>query len=74
MITINDEIKGVTVTNSTGDIVKIDGSEFQLTSGSIELVNLPSYYDIQVYKLVEENHIERPIVPEPEIIIDEPVE
>lgn len=70
MITINENEKSVVITNSTGDIVRVDGSEFELVNGGIELVNLPSFYDVVVYQKIEENHIERPEpiepIPEPE--------
>jgi len=78
MITINETDKSVTITNSDGDMVRIDGNEYQLVNGGISVVNLPSFFDVEVYKKVEENHIERPI-PEPveeieiieEVIIEE---
>jgi hypothetical protein len=74
MITINESDKSVTVTDSEGDMVRIDGNEYQLANGGISVVNLPSYFDVEVFKKVEENHIERPI-PEPieEFIIEEPI-
>jgi len=55
MITINEQDKSVTITDSDGDMVKIDGNEYQLVDGGISIVNLPSYYDVEVYKKVEEN-------------------
>ena len=70
MIVINENDRSVTITNSTGTIVKIDGNEYTLTNGGIELVNLPSFYDVVVYGVLEESHIERPIVVEPEIVFD----
>ena len=60
MITINETDKSVTVTDSEGDIVRIDGNEYQLVNGGISIVNLPSFFDVEVFKKVEENHIERP--------------
>ena len=57
MITVNEQGKLVTITDSDGDMVKIDGNEYQLVNGGISIVNLPSYYDVEVYKKVEENHI-----------------
>ena len=60
MITINEQDRSVTVTDSEGDIVRIDGNEYQLVDGGISVVNLPSFFDVEVYKKVEENHIERP--------------
>lgn len=75
MITINEQGKSVTITDSDGDMVKIDGNEYQLVNGGISIVNLPSYYDVEVYKKVEENHIERPIIEEPiQIVPEEPIE
>ena len=75
MIQINEQDKSVTVTNSEGDIVRIDGNEYQLTNGSISIVNLPSVYDVEVFKRIEENHIERPIIEEPiQIVPEEPIE
>lgn len=74
MITINEADRSVTITNSTGTIVKIDGTEFQLVDGGIELVNLPSFYDVVVYGILEETHIERPIVVDPEIVFEEIIE
>lgn len=82
MININETDKSVTVTDSEGDMVRIDGNEYQLTNGGISVVNLSSYFDVEVFKKVEENHIERPI-PEPienieefifeEEVIEEPI-
>lgn len=69
MITINEQDKSVTVTNSDGDMVRIDGNEYQLVNGGISIVNLPSFFDVEVFKRIEENHIERPII-EP---IEEPL-
>ena len=75
MITINEQDKSVTITDSDGDMVKIDGNEYQLVDGGISVVNLPSFYDVEVYKKVEENHIERPIIEEPiQIVPEEPIE
>ena len=75
MITINEQDKSVTITDSDGDMVKIDGNEYQLVNGGISIVNLPSYYDVEVYKKVEENHIERPTIEEPiQIVPEEPIE
>ena len=77
MITINETDKSVTVTDSEGDMVRIDGNEYQLVNGSISVVNLPSFFDVEVFKKVEENHIPKPI-PElieniEELIIEEPI-
>ena len=75
MITINEQDKSVTITDSDGDMVKIDGNEYQLVDGGISVVNLPSFFDVEVYKKVEENHIERPIIEEPiQIMPEEPIE
>ena len=75
MITINEQDKSVTITDSDGDMVKIDGNEYQLVDGGISIVNLPSFYDVEVYKKLEENHIERPIIEEPiQIVPEEPIE
>lgn len=75
MITINEQDKSVTVTDSDGDTVRIDGNEYQLVNGGISVVNLPSFYDVVVYKSIEENHIERPIIEEPiQIVPEEPIE
>ena len=71
MITINEQDKSVTITDSDGDMVKIDGNEYQLVNGGISIVNLPSFFDVEVYKKVEENHIERPIIEEPIQIMPE---
>ena len=71
MITINEQDRSVTVTDSEGDIVRIDGNEYQLVDGGISVVNLPSFFDVEVYKKVEENHIERPIIEEPIQIMPE---
>lgn len=81
MIIVDEVNKNVTVTNSTGTRVKVDGTEFDLVDGEISLVNLPSVYDVEVIEVVEQNHIPRPepevvvleeiIVPEEEIIIPE---
>ena len=71
MITINEQDKSVTVTDSEGDFVRIDGNEYQLVDGGISIVNLPSFYDVEVYKKLEENHIERPIIEEPIQIMPE---
>ena len=71
MITINEQDKSVTITDSDGDMVKIDGNEYQLVDGGISIVNLPSFYDVEVYKKLEENHIERPIIEEPIQIMPE---
>lgn len=68
MIVINENDRSVTITNSTGTIVKIDGNEYTLTNGGIELVNLPSFYDVEVLEVVEENHIPRPVV---EVLVEE---
>lgn len=57
MITINEQDKSVTITNSEGDMVRIDGNEYQLVNGSISVVNLPSFQDVEVYKKIEENHL-----------------
>ena len=75
MITINEQDKSVTVIDSDGDMVKIDGNEYQLVNGGISIVNLPSFFDVEVYKKVEENHIERPVIEEPiQIVPEEPIE
>ena len=75
MITINEQGKSVAITDSDGDMVKIDGNEYQLVDGGISIVNLPSFYDVEVYKKLEENHIERPIIEEPiQIVPEEPIE
>ena len=75
MITINEQDRSVTVTDSEGDIVRIDGNEYQLVDGGISIVNLPSFYDVEVFKKIEENHIERPIIEEPiQIVSEEPIE
>ena len=75
MITINEQDRSVTVTDSEGDIVRIDGNEYQLVDGGISIVNLPSYFDVEVFKKIEENHIERPIIEEPiQIVPEEPIE
>lgn len=71
MITVNEELKEVFISESEGDVVVVDGSTFILTNGSIELRNLPSVYDVEVFKKVEENHIERPIIEEPIQIVPE---
>jgi len=71
LITINEQDKSVTITDSDGDMVKIDGNEYQLVDGGISIVNLPSFYDVEVYKKLEENHIERPIIEEPIQIMPE---
>ena len=71
MITINEQDRSVTVTDSEGDIVRIDGNEYQLVDGGISIVNLPSYFDVEVFKKIEENHIERPIIEEPIQIMPE---
>lgn len=71
MITINETDKSVTVIDSTGDFVRIDGNDYALVDGGISVVNLPSYYDVEVFKKVEENHIERPIIEEPIQIVPE---
>jgi len=60
VIIINEQDKSVTVTDSEGDFVRIDGNEYQLVNGGISVVNLPSFFDVEVFKKVEENHIERP--------------
>lgn len=73
MIVINENDRSVTITNSTGTIVKIDGNEYTLTNGGIELVNLPSFYDVVVYGVLEEIHTERPIVVEEEIVFEEEI-
>ena len=62
MITINELNKSVTITDSEGDFVRIDGNEYQLVNGGISVVNLPSFFDVEVFKKVEENHIERPVI------------
>ena len=41
-------------------MIEVDGNRFELNNGSIDLVNLPSLYDIVIYKKVEENHIPKP--------------
>ena len=75
MITINEQDKSVTITDSDGDMVRIDGNEYQLVNGGISIVNLPSYFDVEVFKKIEENHIERPIIEEPiQIVPEEPIE
>ena len=75
MIQVNKELKDVIISESEGDIVIIDGNIYQLTNGSIELRNLPSLYDVIVYKVIEENHIERPVIEEPiQIVPEEPIE
>ena len=75
MITINEQDKSVTVIDSDGDMVKIDGNEYQLVNGGISIVNLPSFFDVEVYKKVEENQIERPVIEEPiQIVPEEPIE
>ena len=75
MITVNEQGKSVTITDSDGDMVKIDGNEYRLVDGGISVVNLPSFFDVEVYKKVEENHIERPIIEEPiQIVSEEPIE
>ena len=75
MITINEQDRSVTVTDSDGDMVKIDGNEYQLVDGGISIVNLPSFFDVEVYKKVEENQIERPVIEEPiQIVPEEPIE
>ena len=75
MITINEQDKSVTVIDSDGDMVKIDGNEYQLVNGGISIVNLSSFFDVEVYKKVEENHIERPVIEEPiQIVPEEPIE
>lgn len=71
MITINEQDKSVTIFESDGDMVRIDGNEYQLVNGGISVVNLPSYFDVEVYKKVEENHIERPVIEEPIQIVPE---
>ena len=75
MIIVNEQGKLVTITDSDGDMVKIDGNEYQLVNGGISIVNLPSFFDVEVYKKVEENHIERPVIEEPiQIVPEEPIE
>ena len=71
MITINEQDRSVTITDSDGDMVRIDGNEYQLVDGGISVVNLSSFFDVEVYKKVEENHIERPIIEEPIQIMPE---
>lgn len=71
MITINEQDKSVTIDSPNATMVRIDGNEHQLTNGQISIVNLPSYYDVEVFHKVEENHIERPVIEEP-IIQQEP--
>ncbi|MCA0387603.1 MAG: hypothetical protein LCH52_03825 [Bacteroidetes bacterium] len=65
MITIDSGNKSVIITNSTGDIVRVDGSEFELVNGGITITNLPSFYDVEVFAKVEENHIPKPVIIEP---------
>ena len=72
MISINENEIKIDVPN--GKIVIIDGQLYELVDGKILIANRDTNYDIVVYGVLEENHVERPIVPEPEIIIDEPVE
>jgi len=60
MITIDETTKSVFVRESDGDMIEVDGNRFELNNGSIDLVNLPSLYDIVIYKKVEENHIPKP--------------
>lgn len=73
MIIVDEVNKNVTVTNSTGTRVKVDGTEFELVDGEISLVNLPSVYDVEVLEVVEEAHIPRPVVEVPveEIVVPE---
>lgn len=74
MITVDEVSKSVTITESEGDIVRIDGGEFQLVDGAISIVNLPSVYDVEVFKKVEENHIPK-TEPDPveELPFEEPI-
>jgi len=75
MIEVNQELRDVIISGTAGDYVVIDGNTFKLTNGSIELRNLPSVYDVEVYKVIEENHIERPVIEEPiQIVPEEPIE
>lgn len=74
MITINEQDKSVTITDSDGDMVRIDGNEYQLVNGGISIVNLPSFFDVEVFKKVEENHIERPIIEPVEEVLPQETE
>jgi len=71
MIQIIDNEIQIDVPNAK--LAIIDGQVYYFDNGKITIANSPSNYDIVVYGILEENHIERPIVIEPEIVI-EPVE
>ena len=68
MITIDNENKGLTVTNANADYVIVDGQIFQLTDGSIYLSNLNTMYDVEVVSILESNYT---LKPEPEVIPEE---
>jgi hypothetical protein len=73
MIQINENEIVIDVMN--GKLAIIDGQTYELVDGKITIANRSSAYDIVVYGILEENHIERPIVIEPEIIFEEqPIE
>ena len=74
MITIDNENKGLTVTNANADYVIVDGQIFQLTDGSIYLSNLNTMYDVEVLYVTESQSIPRPVEPIPEEIIPDETE
>ena len=68
MITIDLENKSVSVKDTAGDYVIVDGQLFALTNGEIFLSNLPTMYDVEVLYVTEDHHIPKP---EPEPIPEE---
>ncbi len=71
MIQINNNEISIDVTD--GKIAIIDGQTYELVDGKITIANRSSAYDIVVYGVLEESHIERPIVVEPEIVFEEEI-
>lgn len=71
MIQIHENEIIIDVTD--GKIAIIDGQTYELVDGKITIANRSSAYDIVVYGVLEESHIERPIVVEPEIVFEEEI-
>lgn len=72
MITINENEIQIDVPNAK--LAIIDGQVYEFENGKITIANRPTAYDIVVYGVLEENHVERPVIVEPEIIfVEEPI-
>lgn len=68
MIQINNNEIVIDVTD--GKLAIIDGQTYELIDGKITIANRPTAYDIVVYGVLEENHLPKPEIIEPEIVLE----